>query len=76
MIDAPSGIRGSAFGTVNSTPVTNIVIGAVARDDKADRTGVQAGRVVRIGVAEGNAHELFPFQLHNAPFEFIRDDER
>ena len=39
----------------------NIVIGAVARDDKADRTGVQAGRVVRIGVAEGNElRELLP----------------
>ncbi len=54
----------------------NIVISAVAGDDKADRTGVQAGRVVRIGVAEGYAHELFPFQFNNAPFEFIRYDER
>jgi len=63
------------FGVRLAQMKMNIVVDGVAGNDQPDRRGVETGRVVRIGMPEGNAHKLLPFQFDNASLECVRDHE-
>jgi hypothetical protein len=54
----------------------DIVVERVAASDQPDRRDVETRRAVRIGMPEGNTHELFPFQFDDTALEFVGDHER
>jgi len=51
------------FGVRLTQVKMSVVVGGGAGNDQPDRRGVEAGRVVRIGMPDGNAHKLLPFQF-------------
>ena len=53
----------------------NVVVGGVAGDDEADVGGVQAARLVGVGVAELDRDELVALELDGVAFERLREHE-
>src|SRR5206468_9276207 len=53
----------------------DVVVGGVARDDEADRRDMQAGRMVRVGVAELHDAQFAPFQLDYISLQLFRDHQ-
>jgi hypothetical protein len=53
----------------------NVVVGGVAGDDEADVGGVQAARLVGVGVAELDHDKLVALEVDGAVFEWLREYE-
>ena len=53
----------------------HVVIRGVAGDDEADAAGMQAARVVGVGVAELDHGELVTLEVDGVPLEGLREDQ-
>jgi hypothetical protein len=47
-----------------------------AGDHESNRGDIQAGRIIRVGVAKFHGDQLVPFEIQDTPVELLGDDQR